>query len=1207
MTNAMPGLRVGTCVSAKPVAMPGHGRVHFQTLTLVRPKFMFTHLKNLFVALSLACILAACGGGGGSGSGGTGAAAVVSAAPTHLAAMGADSAVTLSWDASANATAYAVKRSTTAGGPYTQLGTVAGVSYVDAGRVNGTTYYYVVSAISAGGESSNSGEVTARPLAALPLAPAGFSAIATDAQVALSWNQAASASGYSVKRASNSGGPYTQIATPSGTTYLDSGLQNGATYYYVVTALNSAGESAASSESAATPAKASNTGVVIPIAPSGLLATPADGQVALNWAAAAGASSYKLKRATTTGGPYAQVALLTATTYTDGGRINGTKYYYVVSASNSAGESVNSAEVAATPAATGGVSVPAAPTGVAAIAGDSQVALNWGAVGSANSYRLKRATTSGGPYTQITLLTGTSYTDTGRANGTKYYYVVSALNVIGEGANSGEVSATPAPATPVASAPAVPTGLAAAAADSQVALSWNVVATASSYKLKRATTAGGPYTQVVAQAGTSYTDTGRSNGTTYYYAVAAVNASGESANSAAIAATPLASTPVAGLPVLPANDPTKNYIGMNVWFLSDWDGSFAFVDVMKQARPWQDGANWNNPVAGIDAYGWPTADASTVTLTGAPAQINGTYKLIFNGQATVSLMWAPGSVSNQVYNAANNTTTADVTYAVAASGSVGLIFRNTKRTATSATNTGFTNVRLYRPGYPSDGSKVFTTPFLAGLGKASAVRMMDWTYTNANLVQHWGDRRTPQHMFKAGLPYTGPGGATWSTSQTGVAIEHEIQLCNALHADCWINIPVVADDDYVRKLALALRYGSDGVNPYSTPQTNPAYPPLDPGLRVYLEYANEIWNSAGGFDCFGVIQDIVGSLPANHPVLNPAESSIWFKMWRYPAYRMALISDIFRNVYGDASMMNRVRPVLMTQQGNGQTTLEQGLNWLEAYGARQSPARTVSSYLYAAGGSGYYGVNSTPANTADTNAFFAAGNYPATQNVKGFGVDAVWSANFGLKHIAYEGGPSLDNFPDANARAINADARMQDMVVKTHDAWSAQGGDLLMYYTLVGPSSWEFTPDIATIQTPKFKALTQLQSQARAPVTLGGALPGTLVATDLSDYRIRTGYDYATTCDALPCLGGNDPGEWVALPAHVSTAFTGNLVVNGIAYTATTLNVWINGVKKGQVTLPAGNHLATSTVLNTAIPAGLAVIRLEVVSGGINLRSISVN
>ena len=84
-----------------------------------------------------------------------------------------------------------------------------------------------------------------------------------------------------------------------------------------------------------------------------------------------------------------------------------------------------------------------APTGLAATAGNAQVQLIWNPVTGATGYNVKRATTSGGPYTTIATVTGTSFTDTGRTNGTTYFYVVSAFNANGESANSSQVSATP--------------------------------------------------------------------------------------------------------------------------------------------------------------------------------------------------------------------------------------------------------------------------------------------------------------------------------------------------------------------------------------------------------------------------------------------------------------------------------------------------------------------------------------------------------------------------------------------------------------------------------------------------------------------------------------------------------------------------------------------------------------------------------------------
>jgi autotransporter-associated beta strand protein len=83
----------------------------------------------------------------------------------------------------------------------------------------------------------------------------------------------------------------------------------------------------------------------------------------------------------------------------------------------------------------------APPIGLTAMAGNAQVALNWGASAGATSYNVKRATVSGGPYTIIANPTTTSYTDTSVASGTTYYYVVSTINTGGEGLNSGEVSA----------------------------------------------------------------------------------------------------------------------------------------------------------------------------------------------------------------------------------------------------------------------------------------------------------------------------------------------------------------------------------------------------------------------------------------------------------------------------------------------------------------------------------------------------------------------------------------------------------------------------------------------------------------------------------------------------------------------------------------------------------------------------------------------
>jgi hypothetical protein len=92
---------------------------------------------------------------------------------------------------------------------------------------------------------------------------------------------------------------------------------------------------------------------------------------------------------------------------------------------------------------------PAAPAGLAATPGNNQVGLSWNASSGATSYKVRRATVSGGPYTMITNATSTRFADVSLVNGTTYFYVVSAVNISGESLNSTQVSATPSSPTPV--------------------------------------------------------------------------------------------------------------------------------------------------------------------------------------------------------------------------------------------------------------------------------------------------------------------------------------------------------------------------------------------------------------------------------------------------------------------------------------------------------------------------------------------------------------------------------------------------------------------------------------------------------------------------------------------------------------------------------------------------------------------------------------
>jgi len=236
--------------------------------------------------------------------------------------------------------------STTQGGSSSTTTTQPAPTFADTTAANGTTYYYVVSAVNIIGEGAESGEASAtpeEPLAA-PDAPTGLNATAGDGEVALTWNVSPLASSYKVKRSTTGGGSYTTISTPTDTSFTDTTAVNGTTYYYVVSGVNATGESPDSSEVIATPIDP-----VPPATPTGLVAVAGNAQVSLSWNAPATASSYRVKRSTTQGSGYATIASPTGNTYEDTTVVNGTTYYYVVSAVNAFGESGNSSDASATP------------------------------------------------------------------------------------------------------------------------------------------------------------------------------------------------------------------------------------------------------------------------------------------------------------------------------------------------------------------------------------------------------------------------------------------------------------------------------------------------------------------------------------------------------------------------------------------------------------------------------------------------------------------------------------------------------------------------------------------------------------------------------------------------------------------------------------------------------------------------------------------
>lgn len=617
----------------------------------------------------------------------------VTAAPAGLSATPQNRQVTLSWSAMSGAH-YHLKRSATSGGPYTTVAAnlVGTTSYADTSVTSGASYYYVVSAVGLMGEGPDSAPLNAGPLLAVQ-------ATTGAAQVALSWPAyVGTALSYNVKRATTSGGPYTTLASGvSSLSYTDRAVVSGVTYYYIISAVTAGGEVATWVECPAVatflppPLLDQNSGVVnmaggayanppgtYSVVGSGTLIagtldsfnfayTTLSGNGTLTARVASQGASGILPRAGVmmraslsadavnlyefvTPAQYGYQARKVTGEVTAGGPATGTdKWVRIVRLNNVftgyrsadgvtwtqvgnpqaitlpdpiyVGFAVCSGDNTVTHTATFDnvtapwtLQVPAIPASASATRAGAQAALTWNAAPGATSYNVKRATVSGGPYTTVAgNLTAVSYACADLTKDTNYYYVVAAVDAVGESGNSAEVVVNIAT---VATPPDAPAGLSASAGTSQVTLGWNASTTATGYNLKRAATSAGPYATVAENlAVLGYVDTVVVPGTAYYYVVSAVSPAGEGMDSAPLFAGPLPWPPTKATAATLTWDPryaTSSSDGSGAWDNSA--GNFAATGTNVAYTP--------SPAAATNVSAFASG-ATTITVASASGLVAG--------------------------------------------------------------------------------------------------------------------------------------------------------------------------------------------------------------------------------------------------------------------------------------------------------------------------------------------------------------------------------------------------------------------------------------------------------------------------------------------------------------------------------------------------------------------------------------------------------
>jgi subtilisin family serine protease/GH25 family lysozyme M1 (1,4-beta-N-acetylmuramidase)/fibronectin type 3 domain-containing protein len=474
------------------------------------------------------------------------ASPVATAKPISLLVTGLKAAsagydqVKLTWSALSGAAGYVVYRQDA--GAWQEIGrtTAPVVSFTDTGRTTGTAYTYAVKGVSSTGVvgADYSASASATPI---PLTVTGLKAMSGGYdRIELSWTRETPAeieTTYTVYRATVYTGPYTIVGTAMDASYIDAAVVTGRTYYYKVRASVNGAVSVALSAYAA--------GRALPVAPSDLTGEGGVRQASLSWIAAEGATGYQIYRATSPAGSYSLVGSTGNLSYTNTGLTAGVTYYYKVRSYTRVGTTniygtLYSNFVPVTPDL-GDV------TGlVATAASASSIRLSWPAVANATKYEIFETDADGEEKRLVGSTSYTYWTHSGLVAGEGHHYVVQAVRVSGaltiRSLNDSAVVSSHAGPLKVLGLKAASTGY------DQVKLTWSALSGAAGYVVYRQ--ANGEWTEIGRTTApvVTFTDTGRTTGTAYSYAVKAVSSTGVvgADYSASASATPIPLT-VTGL------------------------------------------------------------------------------------------------------------------------------------------------------------------------------------------------------------------------------------------------------------------------------------------------------------------------------------------------------------------------------------------------------------------------------------------------------------------------------------------------------------------------------------------------------------------------------------------------------------------------------------------------------------------------------------
>jgi len=554
--------------------------------------------------------------------------------------------------------------------------------------------------------------------------------------------------------------------------------------------------------------------------------------------------------------------------------------------------------------------------------------------------------------------------------------------------------------------------------------------------------------------------------------------------------------------------PQERSMGVNLTAVHDYTPEWRFVDVFKMSREWIPqvpgfGGPFDTGVPlTLDANGWPLLNAGEAAGTLMLHELDGhypggTYTVLYDGTGSITFGLDSSVISSQPGEIKINV--------IQGNGGIYL------KIESSDQNDPIRNIRVIMPGFENTyQSEPFHPTFLERLEPYKFLRFMEWQRTNNQTMSDWAERPLV-------TDYT-------QTTSKGVALEYCVDLCNLTGKDGWFCVPHLYDDNSVREMARFLRDN------------------LDPELKIYLEYSNEVWNGIYSQGQFSETQGLIAGLDPNSNIAG----------FKWYADRSVEIFQIFNQEFG-ASADQRLVRVLGGQSANpfvGTSVMDHNNAAQFADGLAIAPyfadtfgfpdqaaitlGKTVDEIL----------ADAEVDILIDTKQQIESNRDAAAQ--RGL---ALFAAEGGQR-MAGEGPFQSNQFLADLFFAANRDPKMKDLMMLYLQQWQelTESGVIAMFescttfsiFGTYGLLEWQDQP---LDQAPKYDAISEFAGQLEG-ITEFGTACGAIEITPISDPVIGNadfGVKLEGALPGVPCFLalGAENVDWLGIPLPLDLASFG--------------------------------------------------------------------